>query len=107
VPGFARVVLGTLLARLGRQMWEIVLVLFVLQRYRSPSLAGLTVLVHEPQLCRGADRISARRPVAGAFDRAAATAWSRDQRRCGGRRGEAHPEGRRSTGTEPDVPRYT
>ena len=26
-------------------MWEIVLVLFVLQRYRSPSLAGLTVLV--------------------------------------------------------------
>ena len=45
VPGFARVVLGTLLARLGGQMWEIVLVLFVLQRYRSPSLAGLTVLL--------------------------------------------------------------
>ncbi|TMD46795.1 MAG: MFS transporter [Chloroflexi bacterium] len=45
VPGFARVVLGTLLARLGGSMWEIVLVLFVLQRYRSPSLAGLTVLV--------------------------------------------------------------
>lgn len=44
VPGFARVALGTLLARLGGQMWEIVLVLFVLQRYRSPSLAGLTVL---------------------------------------------------------------
>jgi len=38
-------VLGTLLARLGGQMWEIVLVLFVLQRYRSPSLAGLTVLL--------------------------------------------------------------
>ena len=45
VPGFARVALGTLLARLGGQMWEIVLVLFVLQRYRSPSLAGLTVLL--------------------------------------------------------------
>jgi predicted MFS family arabinose efflux permease len=45
VPGFGRVVLGTLLARLGGQMWEIVLVLFVLQRYRSPSLAGLTVLL--------------------------------------------------------------
>jgi len=45
VPGFARVALGTLLARLGAQMWEIVLVLFVLQRYRSPSLAGLTVLL--------------------------------------------------------------
>jgi MFS family permease len=45
VPGFPRVALATLLARLGGQMWEIVLVLFVLQRYRSPSLAGLTVLV--------------------------------------------------------------
>jgi MFS family permease len=45
VPGFARVALATLLARLGGQMWEIVLVLFVLQRYRSPSLAGLTVLL--------------------------------------------------------------
>ena len=37
--------MATLLARLGGQMWEIVLVLFVLARYRSPSLAGLTVLV--------------------------------------------------------------
>jgi MFS family permease len=45
VPGFTRVALATLLARLGGQMWEIVLVLFVLARYRSPSLAGLTVLV--------------------------------------------------------------
>ena len=44
VPGFARVALATLLARLGGQMWEIVLVLFVLQRYRSPTLAGVTVL---------------------------------------------------------------
>jgi MFS family permease len=45
IHGFSRVLLGTLLARLGGQMWEIVLVLFVLQRYRSPSLAGLTVLL--------------------------------------------------------------
>jgi MFS family permease len=45
VPGFGRVVVGTLLARLGGAMWEIVLVLFVLQRYQSPSLAGLTVLL--------------------------------------------------------------
>jgi len=44
VRGFARVVLGTFLARLGGQMWGIILVLFVLQRYRSPSLAGLTLL---------------------------------------------------------------
>jgi MFS family permease len=45
VRGFARVVLGTLLARLGGQMWGIVLVLFVLQRYRSASLAGIAVLL--------------------------------------------------------------
>ncbi len=45
VNGFGRVALGTLLARLGGQMWGIILVLFVLQRYRSPSLAGLTVLL--------------------------------------------------------------
>jgi MFS family permease len=45
VSGFARVATGTLLARLAGQMWEIVLVLFVLQRYGSPSLTGLTVLL--------------------------------------------------------------
>ena len=45
VRGFARVVLGTLLARLGGQMWGIILVLFVLQRYQSAGLAGLTVLL--------------------------------------------------------------
>jgi MFS family permease len=45
VPGFGRVVLGTLLARLGGSMLEIALVLFVLQRYQSPSLAGLAVLL--------------------------------------------------------------
>ena len=44
VHGFGRVVLGTFLARLGGQMWGIILVLFVLQRYRSPSLAGFTLL---------------------------------------------------------------
>ena len=44
VRGFGRVVLGTFLARLGGQMWGIILVLFVLQRYHSPSLAGLTLL---------------------------------------------------------------
>jgi MFS family permease len=45
VRGFGRVVTATGLARLGGQMWEIVLVLFVLARYRSPALAGLTVLM--------------------------------------------------------------
>lgn len=43
-PGYARVALATLLGRLVGQMLEIVLVLFVLQRYRSPALAGVTVL---------------------------------------------------------------
>jgi len=43
-PGFARVAVASLLARLSGQMWEIVLVLFVLQRYHSATLAGLTVL---------------------------------------------------------------
>lgn len=45
IPGFGRVAIGTVLARLAGQMWEIVLVLFVLQRYGSPSLTGLTVLL--------------------------------------------------------------
>jgi len=44
VPGFARVMLATVLGRLAGQMWEVLLVLFVLVRYRSPALAGLTVL---------------------------------------------------------------
>lgn len=44
VPGFARVALATSLGRLVGQILYIVLVLFVLQRYQSPALAGLTVL---------------------------------------------------------------
>ncbi len=45
VRGFGRVVTATGFSRLGGQMWEIVLVLFVLTRYRSPELAGLSVLM--------------------------------------------------------------
>jgi MFS family permease len=45
VSGFGRVLTATALARLTAQMWEIALVLFVLVRYRSPSLAGLAVLL--------------------------------------------------------------
>jgi MFS family permease len=44
VPGFTRVAVSTVLARLEGQMWQLVLVIFVLQRYRSPSLAGVVVL---------------------------------------------------------------
>lgn len=45
VRGFGRVVTATGFSRLGGQMWEIVLVLFVLTRYHSPELAGLSVLM--------------------------------------------------------------
>ena len=45
IPGFGRLALGTVLGRLAAQMWEIALVLFVLQRYRSPSVAGLAVFL--------------------------------------------------------------
>jgi MFS family permease len=45
IRGFGRVVTATALGRLSAQMWEIVLVLFVLVRYRSPTLAGLAVLL--------------------------------------------------------------
>ena len=45
VRGFARLALGAVLGRLAGAMWEIVLVLFVLQRYHSPSLAGITLML--------------------------------------------------------------
>lgn len=40
VPGFAQIAAGTVLARTAAQLWQIALVLFVLQRFRSPALAG-------------------------------------------------------------------
>ena len=44
-PYFARLVGAGFLARLGGSMWSVAIVLFVLERYHSPTLAGLTVLV--------------------------------------------------------------
>lgn len=44
IPAFGRVIAATALGRLGAQMWELVLILFVLARYRSPVLAGVAVL---------------------------------------------------------------
>ncbi len=41
VPGFAQLAAGTVLARTAGQLWQIALVLFVLQRYHSPALAGI------------------------------------------------------------------
>src|SRR5690348_13382700 len=40
VPGFAQIAAGTVLARTAIQLWQIALVLFVLQRFHSPALAG-------------------------------------------------------------------
>ena len=45
VPGFPRLALATLLVRAGASMWQLALVLFVLQRYGSPSLAGISVFL--------------------------------------------------------------
>ena len=45
VPGFQRLAAATLLVRAGASMWQLALVLFVLQRYGSPSLAGLAVFL--------------------------------------------------------------
>jgi len=45
VPGFARLYTGLLLGRMGGSMMFVALVLFVLQRYHSPQLAGLTAFM--------------------------------------------------------------
>ena len=45
VPGFPRLALATLLARTGQQMTAIVLVLFILARFGSASLAGVAVFL--------------------------------------------------------------
>lgn len=45
VRGFTRLATSTLLVRAGASMWQLALVLFVLQRYGSPSLAGLSVFL--------------------------------------------------------------
>lgn len=43
VPGFARLAVGMLLARAAAQIWQLALVLLVLQKFGSPQLAGLAV----------------------------------------------------------------
>jgi MFS family permease len=41
VQGFPQIATGTVLARTAVQLWQIALVLFVLERFRSPVLAGI------------------------------------------------------------------
>ncbi len=43
VRGLPRLVLAALLGRIGGQMWTVALVLFALQRFHSPGIAGATV----------------------------------------------------------------
>lgn len=45
VPGFARLYAGLLLGRMGGSMMAVALVLFVLERYHSPGLAGLAAFM--------------------------------------------------------------
>ena len=45
IPTFPRLATGVLLARTASQMMLLTLVLFVLQRFHSPSLAGVTVFL--------------------------------------------------------------
>src|SRR5574340_1032640 len=40
LAGFPQLALGTLLGRTAGQFWQIALILFVLQRFHSPALAG-------------------------------------------------------------------
>ena len=45
MPGFTRLYTGLLLGRMGGSMTFVALVLFVLQRYHSPQLAGVTAFM--------------------------------------------------------------
>jgi MFS family permease len=44
ITGVSRITAGLLLGRIGASMWQLVLVLFVLERFHSPALAGLSVV---------------------------------------------------------------
>lgn len=43
--GFPQLAAGTVLARTAGQLWQIALILFVLQRYHSPALAGFATFL--------------------------------------------------------------
>jgi MFS family permease len=45
LPGFPKLAAATVLARTGGQLWQVALVLFVLQRFHSPALAGFATFV--------------------------------------------------------------
>jgi MFS family permease len=43
--GFAQLAAGTVLARTATQLWQVALILFVLQRFHSPALAGVAAFL--------------------------------------------------------------
>ena len=45
VPGFGQLLISSLLTRTASQMWVVGLVLFALQRYHSPSVAGVSLFL--------------------------------------------------------------
>jgi MFS family permease len=45
LPGFPQLAVATVLARTGSQLWQVALVLFVLERFHSPALAGFATFV--------------------------------------------------------------
>jgi MFS family permease len=45
VPGFRQLLMSSLLTRTASQMWTVGLVLFALQRYHSPSVAGVSLFL--------------------------------------------------------------
>ena len=45
VSGFSQLASGALLARTANRMWGVALVLFVLERFHSPALAGLAIFL--------------------------------------------------------------
>jgi MFS family permease len=45
VPGFRQLLISSLLTRTASQMWTVGLVIFALQRYHSPSVAGVSLFL--------------------------------------------------------------
>ena len=45
LPGFRQLLISSLLTRTASQMWTVGLVLFALQRYHSPSVAGVSLFL--------------------------------------------------------------
>lgn len=44
-PGFGKLAAGTVLGRTASQLWQVALILFVLQRFHSPALAGFATFL--------------------------------------------------------------